>query len=143
MKRTSKLVPVVIESRNKAHGSATDVDIDYWAVLQRLLQWTSTGLRIAKPWCVKCVDLPFFQFFMFVFTIYALIGDDIRLAGFTKEADVWFNILTFLALALFSIELVLNCIARDDYLWSFFLLAGLNSHAFAPLGHHLDLQRDV
>ena len=53
-------------------------------------------------------------------TAYALLGDDIKLFGFGKYADIHFNILTFCAFVLFGFELVAASIGKDDYFLSFF-----------------------
>lgn len=66
------------------------------------------------------VNNKYIQFLMFLVTIYALIGDDIRLLAFDKDADdvfMWLNIIT---LSLFTIELVLSSIGVKGYLGSFF-----------------------
>ena len=64
---------------------------------------------------------------MFLITIYALIGDDIRLLAFSKDADevfMWLNIVT---LTLFTIELILSSIGAKGYLGSFFFWLDLLS----------------
>lgn len=64
---------------------------------------------------------------MFFITIYALLGDDVRLLAFTSSADnvfMWLNIIT---LALFSIELILSSISVNEYLGSFFFWLDLLS----------------
>ena len=48
---------------------------------------------------------------MTIVTLYALFGDDIKLAFFTKPADEVFNIITTIALGLFTIEITLNAIS--------------------------------
>lgn len=57
---------------------------------------------------------------MTVITIYALIGDDLRLLIWEKDADVTFMVLTVISLILFSLEIILACIAKPDYFNSFF-----------------------
>jgi len=77
-------------------------------------------LRRARPWCLKKVDSVKFQIVMFVITLYALLGDDIRLSATSKPADLAFNIFAIMAFILFSAEMILSCIGKDDYLFSFF-----------------------
>ena len=48
--------------------------------------------------------------FMTIITLYALFGDDIKLAWFPKSADNAFNMLTIVALALFTIEVTINSV---------------------------------
>jgi hypothetical protein len=64
---------------------------------------------------------------MLLVTIYALIGDDIRLLAAGKDSDIvftWFNVLT---LTLFSVELILSCIGVEGYFGSFFFWLDLIS----------------
>ena len=64
---------------------------------------------------------------MLLITIYALIGDDIRLMAAGKDSDIvftWFNVLT---LTLFSVELTLSCIGVKGYFGSFFFWLDLIS----------------
>jgi len=57
---------------------------------------------------------------MTLVTIYALLGDDIKLLTTTKEADVYFTWCTAIALVLFMFELILASIGKEGYLNSFF-----------------------
>lgn len=57
---------------------------------------------------------------MTVVTIYALLGDDIKLLTTTKSADPIFTDLTAIALVLFLIEIILASIGKEDYFNSFF-----------------------
>ena len=54
------------------------------------------------------------------FIIYALFGDDLRIAVFPKSADDVFFSLSLIALILFFIELFLNSVARQDYVFRFY-----------------------
>ena len=69
----------------------------------------------------------FFQGVMTIVTIYSLFGDDIRQLGFTKEADNTFYSMTCAALCLFSFEIVLACIVKDDYFMGFYFWLDLIS----------------
>ena len=64
---------------------------------------------------------------MTIITIYALFGDDIRMLFFTREADYVFFDLTYLAFASFMVELLLSCVAKEDYLWGFYFWLDLLS----------------
>lgn len=55
-----------------------------------------------------------------ILTIYALWGDDIRLMGFSREADNYFNAVTIICLVLFTIEIILSIIVKKEYWNSFF-----------------------
>ena len=57
---------------------------------------------------------------MSLLTVYALIGDDIRLWFTTKPADLYFNIGFALSMVLFTIELLINSMVVDDFKYSFF-----------------------
>jgi hypothetical protein len=57
---------------------------------------------------------------MTITTLYALIGDDIRLWLTTKDADVFFGVGFVLSLILFSLELLLNSTVVEGFKYSFF-----------------------
>ena len=48
-------------------------------------------------------------------TLYALFGDDLRLAIFPKGADTTFNIVTIMAMLVFFVEILLQSIAIEGY----------------------------
>ena len=60
-------------------------------------------------------------------TIYALLGDDIRLLGFGKTADNGFYTMTAVAMGLFFVELILSSVAKPDYFLSFYFWLDLIS----------------
>jgi len=64
---------------------------------------------------------------MFLVTLYALLGDDIRLLAFPKSVDDTFIKMTIASLFLFLIELTLGSIGQPDYLGSFFFWLDLIS----------------
>lgn len=84
-----------------------------------------------KRMCTKKIadflDHASVQFLMFVVTVYALLGDDLRLALAPKAYDDLFTLLTTISLILFVIELILASIGYDDYLFSFFFWLDLVS----------------
>ena len=58
---------------------------------------------------------------MTIITIYALLGDDIRVLCFQKSADMAFNIATIVSIFAFVIEIVITVIAKkEEYLFSFY-----------------------
>jgi hypothetical protein len=57
---------------------------------------------------------------MAIFTLFALVGDDIRLASTEKSADVFFTIGLMICLILFTLEILGSSVAVDDYKYSFF-----------------------
>jgi len=57
---------------------------------------------------------------MTLVTLFALFGDDIKLAFFTKEVDSTFDNMTFVCLILFSLEITLNAISQVGYFNSFY-----------------------
>ncbi len=58
--------------------------------------------------------------FMMIVTLYALFGDDIKIAFCNKSADEAFNWITMAALVCFTIEITLNAICQEDYFNSFY-----------------------
>ena len=64
---------------------------------------------------------------MLFITIYALIGDDVRILAFEKKNDDVFLWLNVVALSLFVIELIFSSIGVKDYFGSFFFWLDLLS----------------
>ena len=64
---------------------------------------------------------------MTAITIYSLFGDDIRMLGFTKDADYTFYSLTSLSFGMFTIELIMACFCKDDYFMGFYFWLDLVS----------------
>lgn len=57
---------------------------------------------------------------MLVVTIFALFGDDFRLAVFTKTADDGFSAAMIVCLILFGFEIIMAFISKPEYRFSFF-----------------------
>lgn len=82
-------------------------------------------------------------------TIYALIGDDIRLISFEKEDDIFFDALTWTCIGMFSIEIFVCSFGKPDYWMSFFFALDLISTASLFLDitwiaeHFFDPLRDM
>ena len=68
--------------------------------------------RIMNHWSVNLITM--------IMTIFALFGDDVRLAFFDKEADPLFYNLTLICLIGFTLEITLNCVAQPNYFNSFY-----------------------
>ena len=64
---------------------------------------------------------------MTIITLYALLGEDIKLLSTTKESDPIFVTMTSISLVLFLIELLLQSIGKEEYLNSFFFWLDLVS----------------
>jgi len=77
--------------------------------------WTRSRIKlriIMNHWTVNLLTM--------IMTIFALFGDDIRLAFFTKQVDFTFYNLTLICLIGFTIEITLNCVCQDNYFNSFY-----------------------
>ena len=57
---------------------------------------------------------------MTLVTLFALIGDDIRLWAFWKVSDPYFFSGMILAMVLFGAEILMNTVVVDDFKYSFF-----------------------
>jgi hypothetical protein len=57
---------------------------------------------------------------MSLVTLYALVGDDIRLWVTDKNADLIFNSGLLISFLLFTAEIMLNTVAIDEFKYSFF-----------------------
>jgi hypothetical protein len=75
-----------------------------------------------KSFARKIVSSKVFIALTTVLTIYALIGDDIRVMATNKPADDFFNWCTLVCMVVFSFEIIMSCLGRDDYIWGFFMV---------------------
>jgi len=55
-------------------------------------------------------------------TVYALIGDDLRLLLTNMPSDDYFNILTLICLVVFLLEILLSSLGKNDYFGGFFFV---------------------
>mmetsp|Transcript_28338 Transcript_28338/g.50177 ORF Transcript_28338/g.50177 Transcript_28338/m.50177 type:complete len:1006 (+) Transcript_28338:66-3083(+) len=76
------------------------------------------------PRCISCsrciVENKVFITLTTLLTIYALMGDDIRLIATEKPADPVFNGITISCIVIFTVEVILSCFGKDDYFGGFF-----------------------
>lgn len=75
----------------------------------------------------KIVENRYFIAFTTLLTLYALTGDDFRLICTNKSADIVFNIIVLASLVVFSVEVVLSCLGKEDYFLGFFFVLDLVS----------------
>jgi hypothetical protein len=75
----------------------------------------------------KLLDSTPVTVFMTIITVYALFGDDLRLASAPASADGTFYNISFSVLVIFLLELLLNCLARPNYVGSFYFWLDLIS----------------
>eukprot|EP00928_Gymnodinium_smaydae_P037127 TRINITY_DN25819_c0_g2_i6.p1 TRINITY_DN25819_c0_g2~~TRINITY_DN25819_c0_g2_i6.p1 ORF type:complete len:797 (-),score=166.11 TRINITY_DN25819_c0_g2_i6:122-2512(-) len=68
----------------------------------------------------RVVESITFVLFTTLLTIFALIGDDIRILSTTKEFDFLYSVITMFCLVIFTIEIILSCLGKPDYLCGFF-----------------------
>lgn len=57
---------------------------------------------------------------MSLVTVFALIGDDIRVISTTKDADNYFFAAMTLSFVLFACEIITTTVVIDDFKYSFF-----------------------
>lgn len=57
---------------------------------------------------------------MTIVTIYALVGEDVKIIATSKRHDIYFMFITGAAFILFFIEIVVTVIGKEEYLNSFF-----------------------
>lgn len=57
---------------------------------------------------------------MTIITVYALFGDDVKIAFFERSADEAFNYITTICLVLFVVEITLNSLSQEGYFNSFY-----------------------
>lgn len=77
--------------------------------------------------CRAFSDHPYWIPVALVLTLFALLGDDIRLMFTDKSFDTVYSALTVVCIVAFSIEIVVNSIGKDDYLFGFFFILDIVS----------------
>eukprot|EP00747_Dinoflagellata_sp_TGD_P125096 gnl/TRDRNA2_/TRDRNA2_174104_c0_seq1.p1 gnl/TRDRNA2_/TRDRNA2_174104_c0~~gnl/TRDRNA2_/TRDRNA2_174104_c0_seq1.p1 ORF type:complete len:1005 (-),score=197.57 gnl/TRDRNA2_/TRDRNA2_174104_c0_seq1:247-3198(-) len=80
-----------------------------------------------KSRCRVLCDNTKFTVLTTVLTLYALWGDDFRLAATPKSSDALFNVLTILCIIVFSVEMVVNSFGKEDYFPNFFFILDFGS----------------
>lgn len=84
-----------------------------------------------EPWHIRVsrivVENKYFIVFTTLLTVYALTGDDIRLICTNKPADPIFDYLVLLCIVVFSSEVVISCLGKDDYFMGFFFILDVAS----------------
>lgn len=70
--------------------------------------------------CRHVVENKYIVVLTTILTLYALVGDDLRLISTNKPADGAFDVVTIVCFTVFFIEILLSCIGKRDYLFGFF-----------------------
>ena len=100
---------------------------------QRRIHERRQKLNSRKSLFAAWVESKQWGVFITVVTLYALFGDDLRLAAYTKESDGIFYALSFTALVIFVLEIVVSVYARKYYLWGFiFWLDVISTFSLVP-----------
>jgi len=82
-------------------------------------QCTITLEKILDHWSIQTL--------LTLMTVYALIGDDIRVLSTSKPADAIFYGVTFGSLIIFTIEIIVQSICKEGYFLGFFFWLDLIS----------------
>lgn len=69
---------------------------------------------------LKIVDNNFVLLFMTALTIFALFSNDIQTAFCPASVDFPFDVIQCILFCLFTFEIILTCLCKDDYIFSFF-----------------------
>lgn len=110
-RRFSRPATMIIESREEIE----EVD-----VFQEKKEEEVVEKNNIKPKLKAILESRILNLIMTVFIIYALFADDVRILAFSKPADIVFDVFSFIAIAIFAFEIMLNLVVRKEYQWSFF-----------------------
>jgi len=113
--------------RKSCFGEEENVDLKQSRCSKILRKCLPAGRgRKVKPWYRVCsekiIDQRWFTALTTFLTIYALTGSDIRIYATHQPADDVFNYIVMGCILVFSVELVLSCLGRDDYFMGFFFV---------------------
>ena len=67
------------------------------------------------------------QTILLIMVIYVLIADDIKMAAFPKSADDTFNVFALIIMTIFALEIFINSLSSQGYLFSFYFWLDLFS----------------
>jgi len=73
----------------------------------------------------KLIDHKVTEFFMFLFTMWALLMDDFKMAALDKEADFGIACVSFFVMVVFFVEVCLRAYVQKGYFGSFFFVLDL------------------
>ena len=76
--------------------------------------------KAAKRKLIAVLEHKYVQLVMAVVTLYALFGDDFRAATAPITADLTFTNTSFFVLCLYTVEVLLNCWAKPNYVGGFY-----------------------
>lgn len=121
------------DQRNLPRASATDDKSSRPSMEAGSSSVSPQGISLSAPepkWKIRLfhmIDHWSFTAWMTLLTIYALFGDDIRVAAFSKDADDGFNVITTICLFFFALEIILSSLCKKDYWLGFFFWLDLVS----------------
>jgi len=78
--------------------------------------------------------------FISVITLLVLYADDLRNIFFEKDQDIKIDIVLILCILIFTLEMVVQIICLNDYLWSFFFWLDLVSLISMPMDVYFLIQ---
>lgn len=106
-----------INNNNKSYN----YDIDPTETFKRRLSSKFESKNNLKSRIKEFLDNNKFLMVMSIASVYALILSDLNTIFFSKGAmDIIFTIISTVVFILFLIDFLLSCIARDDYVFTFF-----------------------
>lgn len=113
---------------NKPLGSNPKATIGFdagqQAVLDKILaEEAADKVYVAPKWKIKLSKIMnhwSVVLSMTIITVYALFGDDVKIAFFERSADEAFNYITTICLVLFVVEITLNSLSQEGYFNSFY-----------------------
>lgn len=82
-----------------------------------------------QKWLIHKLDSKWFNIIIAICTVYALFAQDICQAFFNSTTDLGFDIVSMITIVIFTIEIVLTCYARWEYIGSFFFVLDVLSTA--------------
>lgn len=94
-----------------------------------------------KKKLIAYLESNFVTITMAIVTLFAIIGDDIRLWSFTKSSDPIFLGFLTLSMVLFASEIIMTSVVIDDFKYSFFFW--LDIIATISLVPDIDFLRDT
>jgi len=105
------------DAAGRSHGKLSSIGIGRESVATKHSCWE----RVRQRSRLLC-DSWRFSVLTTGLTVYALFGDDFRLAATHKRTDILFNVLTIGCIGVFTLEIVASSLGKEEYFMGFFFM---------------------
>ena len=117
--QNKKVISDVVKDADKIQNTIVETFLPRSPSLSLLEKTTNFHLE-AKKIIVSILENNYYIIYMCLVTFYALFANDFDILLFDPKHDYIFNLLSTVTFGIFSLEVILSCYARDNYVFTFF-----------------------